>query len=155
VWNTANVRPWCTGSNLTHMFLDASFSYPAQYEECLSIAAVSNHNGLPVAHFSNSNVSVDYAGIGVDVISLKPGGGYQSMSGTSMACPHVCGFIAALLSGGTAAADVRTRLDKEFTIDIGVPGPDPSTGLVRSKYLSCRMDGVSTCPDIHRGLLRI
>lgn len=51
------------------------------------------------------------------------------MSGTSMACPHVCGFIAALLSQDRKA-DIRKRLVEEFTIDIGVPGPDKSTGLV-------------------------
>lgn len=106
-------------------------SYPAQYEECLSIAAVSKASGLPVARFSNSNVGVDHAGIGVDVISFKPGGGFQSMSGTSMACPHVCGFIAALLSGGNGkATDIRKRLPEEFTLDIGIAGPDNSTGLV-------------------------
>jgi hypothetical protein len=49
-------------------------SYPANYEECMSIAAVSKKNGLPVAVFSNSNPQVDYAGIGVDVVSFKPGG---------------------------------------------------------------------------------
>ena len=36
---------------------------------------------LPVAVFSNSNPQVDYAGIGVDVTSFKPDGGYQTMSG--------------------------------------------------------------------------
>lgn len=85
-----------------------------------------------MARFSNSNVGVDHAGIGVDVISFKPGGGFQSMSGTSMACPHVCGFIAALLSGGdNKTVDVRKRLAEEFTLDIGIAGPDNSTGLVR------------------------
>lgn len=39
---------------------------------------------LPVAEFSESNPQVTFAGIGVDVISLKPGGGFQKMSGTSM-----------------------------------------------------------------------
>ena len=40
-------------------------------------------NELPVASFSSSNPQVDYAGIGVDVKSLKPGGGVQRMSGES------------------------------------------------------------------------
>lgn len=114
-------------------------SYPAQYEECLSIAAVSKADGLPVARFSNSNVGVDHAGIGVDVISFKPGGGFQAMSGTSMACPHVCGFIAALLSSQEKkSVDVRKKVADEFTVDIGVPGPDKSTGLVRDQSCICR-----------------
>jgi len=39
---------------------------------------------MPVAKFSESNPEVDFAGIGVDVQSFKPGGGFQKMSGTSM-----------------------------------------------------------------------
>jgi serine protease len=39
---------------------------------------------MPVAKFSESNPEVDFAGIGVDVTSFKPGGGFQKMSGTSM-----------------------------------------------------------------------
>lgn len=64
--------------------LTNEISYPATFPECLSIAAVSKSNGLPVARFSNSNAQVDYAGIGVDVVSMKPGGTFQTMSGTSM-----------------------------------------------------------------------
>ena len=64
--------------------LTNEISYPASFKECLSIAAVSKSKGLPVARFSNSNAEVDYAGIGVDVVSMKPGGGWQTMSGTSM-----------------------------------------------------------------------
>ena len=70
--------------------LTNEISYPATFPECLSIAAVSKSKGLPVARFSNSNAQVDYAGIGVDVVSMKPGGTFQTMSGTSMACPREC-----------------------------------------------------------------
>jgi major intracellular serine protease len=60
------------------------FSFPARWKETISVAAVKKVNGLPVAKFSESNPQVDFAGIGVDVTSLKPGGGFQKMSGTSM-----------------------------------------------------------------------
>ena len=88
-----------------------------------------------MASFSESNPQVDYAGIGVDVISFKPGGGVQSMSGTSMASPHVCGFIAAILSGpdfkGKPVSDAQLRriLSRKYAIDIGVEGRDNSTGV--------------------------
>lgn len=73
-------------------------SWPANYKESISVAALVKSDGLPVARFSNSNVEVDYSGIGVNVLSLKPGGDVMRLSGTSMASPHVAGFIASLLS---------------------------------------------------------
>lgn len=75
--------------------------WPAMLPEALSVAAVAKEDDLPVASFSNSNVEVDYAGIGVNVISFKVGGGDIAKNGTSMACPHVTGFIAALLTKKT------------------------------------------------------
>ena len=62
------------------------FSYPAMWDEAISVAAVSKRGDLPVAIFSNSNPQVDYAGIGVDVVSFKPGGGFQTMSGKDGFC---------------------------------------------------------------------
>jgi len=116
--------------------LTNEISYPAYYPECMSIAAVSKRKGLPVAVFSNSNVQVDYAGIGVQVLSLKPGGGTQFMSGTSMACPHVCGFIAAIMSNGRIVnkgpntdKQLRTLLNETYVVDIATEGRDKATGL--------------------------
>jgi len=48
--------------------------------------------GLSVARFSNNEV--DVSAPGVDVISARPAGGLASMSGTSMATPHVAGVAA-------------------------------------------------------------
>ena len=47
---------------------------------------------LKIASFSNTGP--DLAAPGVDVRSAKPGGGLQSMNGTSMATPHVAGVTA-------------------------------------------------------------
>lgn len=49
--------------------------------ETISIAAVSKNKNLPVVNFSNSNPTVDYAGIGLNVTSFKPGGGFFTISG--------------------------------------------------------------------------
>jgi MYXO-CTERM domain-containing protein len=48
--------------------------------------------------------TVDVGAPGEDVLSTVPGGGYELKSGTSMACPHVAGAVALMLS-------IRPELD--------------------------------------------
>jgi len=68
-------------------------SLPAAAEDVVSVAAVGRDGGrLSVAGFSNSMALVSAPG--VDVLSAQVGGGLRSLSGTSMACPHVAGVAA-------------------------------------------------------------
>lgn len=122
--------------------------YPAYHEQCISIAAVRKEEGAPIAVFRNgrasqSNDQVDYSGIGVDVKSFAVGGGYLVLEGTSMATPHVCGLVAALMTkggkfDGTITDDTTCRqvLNDSFCIDIGASGRDNQTGLGFATYLS-------------------
>ncbi|MCF8381481.1 MAG: S8 family peptidase [Bacteroidales bacterium] len=56
------------------------------------------------ASFSNyGNPPVDYCAPGVYIYSTYKSGGYATMSGTSMAAPHVCGLL--LLTGGNLHTD--------------------------------------------------
>lgn len=127
------------------------FCYPSPYPETLSIAAVAKKNGLPHAYFSNTNPQVDYAGLGWLVQSLKAGTRSETheMSGTSMACPHICGMICCLLSETSphrnevlqhksikALETMKSILTKEYCIDIGSPGFDNDTGLGFLTYLT-------------------
>ena len=115
-------------------------TFPARWQQTISVAAVSKKADLPVARFSESNAEVDCAAIGVQVVSLKPGGGYQTMQGTSMAAPHVSGVIACLMSNGSyrriGVKKLRKELVKKYTVDIERRGRDNSTGVGFVSFLS-------------------
>jgi subtilisin family serine protease len=83
---------------------DAVRNYPPAYRfgNTLSVAAVDASGRL--ASFSNFGArTVDVAAPGVDVLSTVPGGGYDTMDGTSMAAPFVSGVVALVASINPAA----------------------------------------------------
>jgi hypothetical protein len=60
------------------------------------------------AYFSNyGNPPVDYCEPGVSIYSCYKGGGYTTMSGTSMAAPHAAGLLllGRINSGGNVSGD--------------------------------------------------
>ena len=68
---------------------------PAALTECIVVGAVDQEH--EIASFSNYGDSVDVCAPGVDVVSysIKPEG-FESMSGTSMAAPHISALSAML-----------------------------------------------------------
>ncbi|MBP0580063.1 S8 family serine peptidase [Labrys sp. LIt4] len=68
-------------------------SLPAAADGVIAVAAVGRDaDTYRVASFSNMLAAV--AAPGVDITSAWPGGGLHTISGTSMACPHVSGVAA-------------------------------------------------------------
>ncbi len=98
---------------------NSSRAYPAAYdtENVISVAATNRFD--QIATFSNfDDTWVDIAAPGVDILSTALGGGYEVLSGTSMASPHVAGALALLAAAepDLSALELRDRLFERVDI---------------------------------------
>ena len=108
--------------------------YPAAYDSVIAVAATDSTNSR--ASFSSTGPKVELAAPGVNVLSTCLGGSYCTMSGTSMASPHVAGVAALVIASGIVkdtdgkdgiADEVRQRLDSTAE-DLGAAGRDSLYG---------------------------
>ena len=108
--NACNVSPARAGSTQT-----SDGRWIAANNGVVTTAAVNDSRDEP--RWSNSGPCVDLWAPGVDILSTKNKGGLSTMSGTSMAAPHVGGTAALYLSNpdnaGAAPATVEDIL-KEY-----------------------------------------
>jgi subtilisin family serine protease len=89
---------------------DTSPHYPSSYDTPYIVAvAATDHNDNLASFSCYGATSVDLAAPGVDILSCQPGGGYQLLSGTSMATPHVSGAVALAMGRFPAMTNLQIK----------------------------------------------
>jgi subtilisin len=97
---------------------------PATYSEVITVSALADFNGQPgggaaatcradqddtFANFSNFGSDIDLIAPGVCILSTYRGGGLNTLSGTSMATPHVTGAAALYKSTHPSATPAQVK----------------------------------------------
>lgn len=129
--------------------------YPSSYGECISVAAVNTEAKRP--SYSNYDETVDVSAPGgvknpeeLGIFSTLENNKYGYMNGTSMACPHVSGIAALIISarGGEGfTAEKLKQILLESCVSLEETEPDYAPlmgkGVVRADLALWKDDGVA------------
>ena len=106
-------------------------NYPAAYSEVIAVSATDSSD--IITSWSSRGAEVDLSAPGLNIYSTYKGQTYKTLSGTSMATPHVAGAAALVLTqtakcdadsnGSCSPSEVQDRLQATAT-DLGIAGPD-------------------------------
>lgn len=101
--------------------------YPAAYSTVVAVSSTTKDDTL--SDFSSTGPEVELAAPGSNIYSTYAGGGYETLSGTSMACPHVSGAGGQLMDNGQSNTQTRDQLTSSAE-DIGLGDTEQGAGLL-------------------------
>ena len=106
-------------------------SYPARYESVIAVAATDKNNER--AYFSSTGPAVELSAPGVSIYSTYNNNSYASLSGTSMASPHVAGVAALVKSANTGLTNLNIReILRSTATNLNMPDSHGGYGLVNA-----------------------
>lgn len=121
-----------------------AFGCPANYEPIIAVGATLR-NGKR-ANFSNYGSWVDIAAPGLYIYSTLPNNHYDYLSGTSMACPHVSGVAALVVSQCGGRGFTNSQLEEKLlmTANCTITPPSEQIGGFVDAYEAIRYneDGI-------------
>lgn len=104
-----------------------SIDYPAAYTQVIAVGALTDTKAR--ASFSDMGPDLEVMAPGNNIDSTSSSGGYETMSGTSMATPHVAGALALALSCAPSTTNTALRSALQSTAeDLGAAGRDNTYG---------------------------
>ncbi len=124
---------------------DTSPHYPSNYDlpNIISVAAT-DHNDAKSSFSNWGPTSVDLAAPGTNILSTMPGNTYGSLSGTSMATPHVSGACALIrsISPNIPVAQMKSVLLNSVDHIASMQGLVVSSGRLNAFFAIAEPDDV-------------
>ena len=109
---------------------NSSMSYPASYNSVISVAAVGSNESRQATHSITARLRSQAL---VVQLTLRPINTYRSISGTSMATPHVAGAAAWFGVSSLSVRMIKSVLHNATAKDKGSSGRDNFTAGVLCK----------------------
>lgn len=95
------------GNNGTSAGTTECIGYPARYSSVMAVGSITSSNTR--SSFSSTGSTLEIMAPGSNIYSTTYNGSYGTMSGTSMACPHVAGVAALVWGSKTSLTNVQLR----------------------------------------------
>jgi len=107
-----------------------TIGYPAKYSSVIAVGATDSSD--VVASWSSRGPELSVTAPGVSIYSTYKRGVYATMSGTSMACPHVAGTVALILAKAIHTPTEVRNILQTTAVDLGTKGWDSAYGYGRT-----------------------